>query len=177
MSGASVEDGITDNELAAMIEMLREGSGLNSDYTSSVEAIYKLKSAIEMSSSMNLNSSDVRQAIAEAIASSSPTINDASDVMIIGTTVASVRRRHLTAEQSFRIDYEISLNRSQSANVNPKQTAADMRNAMSSPAFKEFLSKFGIEASVTYVAPTRIAVKVGSRVAFGIKYAVYRDLG
>uniref|UniRef100_A0A7S0X9E7 Uncharacterized protein n=1 Tax=Mantoniella antarctica TaxID=81844 RepID=A0A7S0X9E7_9CHLO len=160
MSGASVEDGITDNELAAMIEMLREGSGLNSDYTSSVEAIYKLKSAIEMSSSMNLNSSDVRQAIAEAIASSSPTINDARDVMIIGTTVASVRRRHLTAEQSFRIDYEISLNRSQSANVNPKQTAADMRNAMSSPAFKEFLSKFGIEASVTYVAPTRIAVKL-----------------
>ena len=168
MDGPWREDGLDDAEIAAMVATLQKASGLkDGSMSSAVETVYQLKSAVEMTSTTDLDTAEGKRGVAEAIASSNPKIKDASDVVILGATVVgsadSGKRRHLAAEeQSFRIDYELSISRSQAggSNVNPKEAAEEIKNAMQSPTFKAALSQSGIEATVTKVEPTQVAAKL-----------------
>ena len=61
---AAVEDRLNDAELATMVDTLKKASGLKEGAVSSVEAVYQLKSAVEMSSTTDLNSTGGKRAVA-----------------------------------------------------------------------------------------------------------------
>jgi hypothetical protein len=102
--------------------------------------------------------------VAGAIAASNPAIKDADAVNILGTVLAAPTsapapaaaptpapapapgRRRLTAVQSFRIEYEMSMERT--ADLNPKQAADEIRSSLSSSSFAESMQAAGIEVGL-----------------------------
>ena len=104
-TGASVEQGLDDEQFAKIVETLQAGANLDANSTKSVDAVYEIESALQISTATDLDTETGKRTVAKAIYESNPAnIKNVDAVKIIGVAaVAAAQGREPTSTTTDRL--------------------------------------------------------------------------